>query len=186
MDRDDVVELKLEQENELSFKVVVQGATTRPSAVRLVCEGPDMSYVFKGQPEDDGTMCFRVPPMGKHLLPETAYDCSVEIMVDGRFFKPVQFPVVFKADVKCVVENLQVRQPLLKEEKISVTAVAPVIKRPAPVAPPPPAPVPSTASTLRDRAAVRRSTAQVGATGIDAKVMEEVVARLMAREKKTR
>lgn len=185
MDRDDVVELKLEEQNELSFKVVVQGASNKPSLVRLVCEGPDMSYAFKGETEDDNTMCFRVPPMVKHLTAETTYNCAVEVMVEGRYFRPVQFPVVFKAEVKCVVENITVRQPQLKEEKISVVAVPTVVKRVAPApqvqAPAPSPPTAPVTPTLRERSAVRR---QAGATGIDNQVMEDVVRRLMAREKK--
>lgn len=172
---EDVVELKLEEENELLFKIVVQGASNKPNAIRLVCEQSDMSLVFKGEPSSDGSVSFRIPPMEKFLLPETVYDCAVEVLVDGKFFRPVQFPVKFKADVKCVVESVQVRtrQP---EPSVSVVVAKPRVEKPA--APPP--------TSLRiEKPAPKKNLQErkptMGLTGLDDKTMEEVARSTIAK-----
>ena len=171
MSDEDVVELQLEEENELLFKVVVQGASSKPAAIRLVCEQDDMSLVFKGSPSDDGNICFRIPPMGKILLPETVYDCSVEILVEGKFFRPVQFPVKFKADVKCVVESVQVRTRR-PEPSVSVVTAKPRVEKPA-------SQIVQTTSTSAPKKTLQERKSTM--TGLDDKTMEEVARSTIAK-----
>lgn len=130
-DENETLELDLEESNDLSFKVSVQGASQKPSAYRLICEAEKLSFGFSGSPDDEGNIVFTIPPMEKYLTSNSLYECAVEVLVEGRFFRPIKFGVKFKQSVKCVVENLNVKQT--KNDLIEVAAkrkVPEVVKQP--------------------------------------------------------
>jgi len=196
-DVNDVVELNLEESNDLSFKVSIHGATQKPSAYRLICEATEMSYGFSGAPDDEGNIVFTVPPMEKHLTPESIYSCAVEVLVEGRFFRPIKFDVKFKQPLRCVVESVQIKKS--KDEPVSVLAerkasVAKPVKSSAPPAeesfslapvrkaqPQKSTLVKPPTMTLREK--VEKKHAPSG-TGIDDKVMEEIAKSTMDRLKR--
>lgn len=134
----ETIDLDVEEPNELLFKVKVEGAEQAPAKVRLVCESGDFAFMFNGHTAgQDGLIQFVLPPM-KDKLKEGLYAARVEVLIDNRYFAPVQFQVNFKKTIKVVAE--QVTLAPRKSPEITVTA-APVIKKPAPVvereAPPP-------------------------------------------------
>jgi hypothetical protein len=175
MDDEDVIELKLEESNDLSFKLVVQGASSKPSSFRLVCEADEMSYCFAGKPDDEGGISFTIPPMSKMFKAESTYNCSVEVVVEGRVFKPVEFPAKFTVPMKVVSEGIVVKKS--KEAPVSVVAQTKVsvVSKPTPVQVTVET-VEPVRETLKDRFEKRKS-----GTGIDDSVMEEVVKRLSAK-----
>ena len=63
-DDNEIVELKLDELNELLFRVKVVGADFPPNAFRLVCEDQALSYCFSGElTEEDDVVRFVIPPM---------------------------------------------------------------------------------------------------------------------------
>lgn len=94
LDIDMYVSLDSNQQNELLFKVTVEG--TRPAAnkVRLVCEGVDgISIMFHGRSIDRmGLVRFNIPPL-RGVLPEGTYAGRLEVLVDDRYFAPVKFGI---------------------------------------------------------------------------------------------
>ena len=52
------VDLYLDQENELRFKVSIAGSKLGTPKYRLALEGKDLSYSFAGQQEDNGEVLF--------------------------------------------------------------------------------------------------------------------------------
>jgi hypothetical protein len=142
----ETIALDMEESNELAFKIKVEGASS-PAKVRLVCESGDVAYMFNGRgTSDEGVVQFIIPQM-KGKLQEGTYAARVEVLIENRYFSPVQFQLNFKKTVQVFAESLQLVQKVAKPE-VKVTAVPVAVVQPKVeqrvVAPPPgvpPAPV---------------------------------------------
>jgi hypothetical protein len=130
----ETIELDREESNELLFKVKVDGLDPAPAKVRLVCEAGDVWYMFNGHATpDDGVVQFIIPPMKDKVMKEDAILSRIEVLIENRYFSPVQFQLRFKKAVTVVAEAVQVPQRKLVPQ-VSVTASLPVVvAKPAPV-----------------------------------------------------
>lgn len=128
----ETIDLDMEEANELLFKVKVEGADQAPVKVRMVCESGDVAFMFNGRTAGgDGLVQFNLPVM-KDKLKEGLYQSRVEVLIENRYFAPVQFQVNFKKAVKVVAEAVNFA-PRKVAPEIKVTA-APIVKpKPAPV-----------------------------------------------------
>ena len=167
----ETIDLDVEESNELLFKIKVEGIEQAPARVRMVCEVGDISYMFTGQPTgDDGLVQFILPIL-KDKIREGTYLSRVEVLIENRYFAPINFNVNFKKAVTVVAESVQLpqRKPV---PQVTVTAVPVVVKKPtvtaearetrqtpgnlAPPASAPKKPAPPPApSTLKERRAIR-------------------------------
>lgn len=123
-DNDEKMELRLDEENELFFKINVFGAERSPQIIRLVCESGDVSYTFKGRATNENDIvCFVVPAM-KDAMKAGLYEAKVEVVVDNHYFVPVKFNADFKQPVKVVAESVvnQAKKPVADPEKVTVKA----------------------------------------------------------------
>jgi hypothetical protein len=148
----ETIELDLEESNDLTFKIKMEGAAAAPAKVRLVCEGGDFAYMFNGYGTgEDEVVQFTLPRMDKKIT-EGTYNARVEVLVDNRYFAPLQFQINFKKTLSVVAESIRV-VPKASRPDITVTAssisvarpVAPVStikfeQRPTPTAQPAPLP----------------------------------------------
>jgi hypothetical protein len=134
----ETIDLDYEESNELIFKVKIEGAEPTPAKVRLVCETPgDMMYMFRGQPTgEDGVVKFTIPPM-KGKVKEGEVLSRIEVLIENRYFAPVQFGINFKQTMRVVAEAVKLAPRKPAEIKVSAT---PVVAPKAP-SPPPPQPV---------------------------------------------
>ncbi len=99
-------ELRLDETNELFFKVSIHGAERAPDSIRLVCESGDVSYSFKGKATaEPDVVRFVVPPM-KDIKRGHVCEARVEVIVDNHYFVPVKFTAEFTEPVKVVAEAL--------------------------------------------------------------------------------
>lgn len=124
----ETVDLDIEESNELAFKIKIEGTSAAPAKVRLVCEGSDISYMFNGYANgNDGVVSFQLPQM-KDRLKEGLYKARVEVLIENRYFAPVQFQLNFKKTLSVMAETVQVvRKPVQAE--ISVTAAPIQVKQ---------------------------------------------------------
>ena len=115
----ETIELDLEESNDLTFKIRMEGTATSPAKVRLVCEGEDFAYMFKGYGTgEDEVVQFTLPRMDKKIT-EGTYNARVEVLVDNRYFAPLQFNINFKKTLSVVAEAIQVvRRPAAPDMKI--------------------------------------------------------------------
>lgn len=128
-DDNEIVELKLDESNELLFRVKVVGADFAPNAFRLVCEDAAISYCFNGElTEDDDVVRFVIPPMLEKISANRVLDAAIEVLVENRFFKPVTFNVKFKNSMKCVVESIQVKPK--EEVQVAVSKASVIATKP--------------------------------------------------------
>ena len=155
----ETIDLDTEESNELAFKIKIEGADSGPTKVRLVCEGENVSYMFNGRAtSEDGVVQFVIPVM-KDKLKEGTYTSKVEVLVENRYFAPVQFNINFKKAMKVVAEAVTLPRHVAKPE-IKVSAQPIVVTKPSVttshvtpavhVKPEPVMPGPKTA-TLRER-----------------------------------
>lgn len=117
----ETVDLDIEESNELAFRIKIEGTSAAPAKVRLVCEGSDISYMFNGYANgNDGVVSFQLPQM-KDKIKEGLYKARVEVLIENRYFAPVQFQLNFKKTLSVMAEAIQiVRKPIQPE--ISVVA----------------------------------------------------------------
>lgn len=144
----ETIDLDVEELNELLFKVQIQGADPSPAKVRMVCEGSDLGFIFDGKAGPDGLIQFNLPVM-KDRLKEGLYQARVEVLIDNRYFAPVQFQVNFKKTLRVVAESVTLAPK--RPDPITVVA-SPVAVKPRPTIKP--ITVQET-TTLRERAVVK-------------------------------
>ena len=96
----DAIDLMLDEENDLTFQLDVEG--TRPGSVecRLMIEAGDMSLIFNADRYKGEEVNVTLPPLD-HVLKEGEYDMTLEVLVDDRRFIPLSLSGNFeKGDVK--------------------------------------------------------------------------------------
>ena len=126
----ETIELDLEESNDLTFKIKMEGTAMAPAKVRLVCENEDFAYMFNGYGTgEDEVVQFTLPRMDKKIN-EGTYNARVEVLVDNRYFAPLQFQINFKKTLSVVAEAIQVVKKAAKPE-ITVTATPVVTAKPA-------------------------------------------------------
>jgi hypothetical protein len=118
----ETVDLDIEESNELTFRIKMEGVGTNPVKVRLVCEDKDVSYMFSGYGTgEDGVVQFVLPQM-KNKLNEGLHQAKVEVLVDNRYFSPVQFQINFKKTMNVVAESMFVAPKPPPRQEIKVSA----------------------------------------------------------------
>jgi len=128
----ETIDLDMEENHDLLFKVNVEGNAASPARVRLVCEAGQVSYMFEGHPtEDEGVVQFVIPQMSGKLNEEKTCLAKVEVLIDNRYFAPVQFGINFKKTVKVFAEAVHMPQAK-KTSSVTVSAVPIVVKRQEP------------------------------------------------------
>ena len=185
----ETVSLDIDESNDLTFKVKMEGTTSSSAKVRLVCEGKDFSYMFNGYGTgEDEVVQFTIPSM-VNKVPEGTYDARVEVMVENRYFTPLRFQIAFKKTLSVVAESIQVR-PRTTRQEIKVTAAPVAPRRVEPTVSPPPTPPVETPTrrptqgrpkSLKESYAQRTSTH--GSDDIDPTIIERVVKEFVRSRK---
>lgn len=121
MSEKEVTELRLDEANELYFKISVHGAERSPDAIRLVCEAGDVAYSFKGKVTEQDIVRFVVPPMKNVVKSGQLCEARVEVIVDDHYFVPVKFEAEFKEPVKVVAESVA---PVVKKAEPAISIQA--------------------------------------------------------------
>ena len=124
----ETIDLDSEEQNELLFNIKVEGAEQAPVKVRLVCEGNDLAFMFHGHNAGpDGLIQFNLPVM-KDKIKEGIYQARVEVLIENRYFAPVQFQVNFKKTLKVVAEAVRLA-PKKTSSEITVSAAPVTVKQ---------------------------------------------------------
>jgi len=114
------IDLMLDEENELRFKVNIEGSRPGKTISRLVLEAPEMSLIFEGEQDSEGELVVIVPELG-NVLKEGTYDSHLEVLVDDRIFVPLELKTKFEKSVSVTAEAI-VRTPRRKP-KVNASAV---------------------------------------------------------------
>jgi hypothetical protein len=101
------IELMIDEENELTFQVQVEGTRPGTAKCRLMLESKDMMLAFEGQSTGD-EVAVTLPPLD-HIIKEGTYDMTLEVVVDDRFFEPLKLQGAFEKRLKVTAESVTVR-----------------------------------------------------------------------------
>ena len=101
------IDLMIDEENELTFQVQIEGTRPGTSKCRLMLESKDMSLAFDGQSSGD-EVSVTLPPLD-HVLKEGTYDMTLEVVVDDRFFEPLKLQGAFEKRLKVTAEAVIVK-----------------------------------------------------------------------------
>ena len=113
------VDLMLDEDNELRFKVNITSSRPGESSCRLMLESGGVQYGFKGSTTVDGEIAITIPPL-KNILNEGIYDTKLEVVVDDKLFVPLEMKVNLEKSVAVTAEAV-VRTP--KKKKVEASAV---------------------------------------------------------------
>jgi hypothetical protein len=113
------VDLMLDEDNELRFKVNITSSRPGESSCRLMLESGGVQYGFKGTTTADGEIAVTIPPL-KSVLNEGIYDTKLEVIVDDKLFVPLEMKVNLEKSVAVTAEAV-VRAP--KKKKVEASAV---------------------------------------------------------------
>ena len=110
--------MDLEENSELFFKLRVKGSN-KESKVRLVIEGTDCSYMVSGkETNEEDIYRFPVPAMLTKGLDEGTYKSKVEVIIEGRYFTPIEYESTFKRPIRVeAVAMKSTKSNMLAEDK---------------------------------------------------------------------
>jgi len=131
------INLMIDEENELTFQVQIEGTRPGQARCRLMVESSDMSLAFGGE-STGGEVTVTLPPLD-HILKEGVYDMSLEVLVDDRYFEPLRIQGEFEKRLKVTAESVKVKtKPQVKtsaslvEVKKKETPVSVSVRQPSP------------------------------------------------------
>ena len=101
------IELMIDEENELTFQVQIEGTRPGKAKCRLMLESKDMMLAFEGQSTGD-EVTVNMPPLD-HIIREGTYDMTLEVVVDDRFFEPLKLQGAFEKRLKVTAEAVTVK-----------------------------------------------------------------------------
>lgn len=118
------IPLKLDENNTLEFSVDITGDEPVQGApiIRFVCESKDVSYVFEGKYVGGNDVEVEVPPM-KGKLKEGTYQTKLEVILEDRYFCPLELEAEFKVSRKVVAEIKQRKKPEPKQADVKASFV---------------------------------------------------------------
>jgi hypothetical protein len=101
----DAIDLHLDEDNELTFRVSLEGTEQAELRYQFILEGDRVEYSFPGSIDKSGEITVIVPPM-KRALNEGAFSSRLEVIVDDRIFTPLRMISQLKASVKIQAESV--------------------------------------------------------------------------------
>tara|TARA_E500000178_G_scaffold83519_1_gene81844 strand:+ start:88 stop:621 length:534 start_codon:yes stop_codon:yes gene_type:complete len=122
----DRIDLDLDNENEMTFNVVIEGTRPGEPLCRLMIENEDMSFSMQGDFLPGNEVSIVVPPL-KGILKEGSYDSYLEVLVDDRVFIPLEMKINFEESVKVMAEA--VKRKKRKPVSASASLVSASVKK---------------------------------------------------------
>lgn len=111
------IDLLLDEENELTFSLTIEGTRPAEAQCRLVVESQDLSLVFDSVEYNGDEVTVVLPPL-KHVLKEGEYNMDLEVIVEDKYFKPLSLVGNFE-------KSLEIKaKPMIKTKKRSTAPTA--------------------------------------------------------------
>lgn len=120
------IDLDLDNENEMTFNVVIEGTRPGEPLCRLMIENEDMSFSMQGDFLPNNEVSIVIPPL-KGMLKEGNYDSYLEVLVDDRVFIPLEMQINFEESVKVMAET--VKRKKRKPVKATASLVSANVKK---------------------------------------------------------
>ena len=118
------IDLDLDKENELVFRLAIEGTKPASPKSRFMLEADDFSLSFPAHRHSGGEVTILIPAL-QNILKEGAYSGTLEVIIDDRVFTPIKIDTNFKKSVSVVAEAVV---PKKRETQVSVSSVVAVSK----------------------------------------------------------
>jgi len=116
------IDLLLDEENELTFQINIEGNSPGSAKCRLMLENKGLNLLFEANSHQKGEISVILPPLA-HVLKEGEYDMKLEVVVDDKFFEPLTLTGNFEKNVKVTAEAV-VRKATRKQTNVSATILS--------------------------------------------------------------
>lgn len=133
-----IVKIKLNESQELKFKLHVQGSTSEPDAqnpqFRFVLtekEGTGLGLIFPVKKEENGTVSVCIPSMDESIVKENKqYVGKMEVLMGSRYFTPTVLNIVFEKEFKITAEAItskkgnsaMIKETVANDEETSINS----------------------------------------------------------------
>jgi len=97
------IDLVLDEENELTFQLNIEGSRPAQAICRLNVQGDNMNLLFEAQQDRGDEINVVLPPLA-HVLKEGSYNMSLEVVVDDKYFVPLELTGNFEKSVRVTAE----------------------------------------------------------------------------------
>ena len=104
------IELDLDMDNELVFKVSIEGTSPAPARTRFIVETKNFSLVFPANTIEKGEVSVSIPKL-ENVIKEGNYTSTLEVIVDDRVFIPIELDAKFSKSVTVVAEAVNRKRP---------------------------------------------------------------------------
>ena len=116
------IDLLLDEENELTFQINIEGNAPGTAKCRLMLENSGLNLLFEANSHQKGEISVILTPLA-HVLKEGEYDMKLEVVVDDRFFEPLTLTGNFEKNVKVTAEAV-VRKAVRKKTNVTASILA--------------------------------------------------------------
>jgi len=116
------IDLLLDEENELTFQINIEGNSPGAAKCRLMLENKGLNLLFEANSHTKGEISVILPPLS-HVLKEGEYDMKLEVVVDDKFFEPLSLTGNFEKNVKVTAEAV-VRKTTRKQTNVTANILA--------------------------------------------------------------
>jgi hypothetical protein len=116
------IDLLLDEENELTFQINIEGNTPGSAKCRLMLENKGFNLLFEASSHQKGELSVILPPLA-HVLKEGEYDMKLEVVVDDKFFEPLTLTGNFEKNVRVTAEAV-VRKQSRKQTNVSASILS--------------------------------------------------------------
>ena len=113
------IDLDLDLNNELEFKISVEGTKPAQASCRLIFENSHFDISFTGKMTGDNRAIVNVPPL-ENIIEEGNKKATLEMIVDDRIFKPLILSVNFKKSIKVFAEAVVKKETSQKAKASAV------------------------------------------------------------------
>jgi len=103
------IDLDLDNENEMTFRVAIEGTKPGEPLCRLMIENNDITHSITGVFQENSEVSIIIPPM-KGMLKEGEYESYLEVLVDDRVFIPLEMKINFEQTLRVVAESVSRRR----------------------------------------------------------------------------
>ena len=116
------IDLLLDEENELTFQINIEGNSPGSAKCRLMLENKGLNLLFEARSHQKGEISVILPPLA-HVLKEGEYDMKLEVVVDDKFFEPLTMTGNFEKNVRVTAEAV-VRKPKRQQTNVSAAILS--------------------------------------------------------------
>jgi len=99
------IDLVLDEENELTFQLNIEGSRPAQAICRLNVQSDNMNLLFEAQQDRGDEINVVLPPLA-HVLKEGSYNMSLEVVVDDKYFVPLELTGNFEKSVRVTAETV--------------------------------------------------------------------------------